>query len=59
MVSGLRHGVDRPDEELWIIGYQWYGRLDVMVDWWRAHIIAVSCMEYFQRCGWTVDDFSW
>jgi CHASE2 domain-containing sensor protein len=36
MVSGLRHGADSPDEELWTIAAWWCGRLGVLVDWQRA-----------------------
>jgi hypothetical protein len=44
MVSGLRHGADRSDEELWTIAAWWCGRLGVLVDWWRARITTVCCV---------------
>jgi hypothetical protein len=48
MVSGLRHGADHSDEELWTIAAWWCGRLGVLVDWQRARFTTVCCVVGFQ-----------
>jgi hypothetical protein len=59
MVSGLRHGVDYPDEELWTIVAPWCGKLGVLLDWWRVRITTICCVAGCQACGWNSNDLSW
>jgi hypothetical protein len=58
MVSGLRHGADCLDEELWNIVTRWCSELIVLVDLQRAQITIVCCEVYFQPYGWTSSEFS-
>jgi hypothetical protein len=59
MVSGLRHGADHPDEELWDYCNSVVWQVGSSGGLVESPDHKVCCVEYFQPCGWTSGDFSW